>query len=445
MNDTSRYRGGALLVSAVLLASARLSAQHWPSFRGSNASGLGGGAVVATWDAAKEVNLAWKAELPGLGHASPIVWGDRVFVVTAQSADADPAFDRGAVLGSDVARDRIPHAWLADALDRKSGRRLWRTTLHEGVPRVGRHKKGSYASSTPATDGRRLVVFLGSEGLYCLDLEGRVLWKRDLGVLDAGLWGDASYQWGTASSPILYGDLVIVQCDLQRDSFTAAYDLRSGERTWTARHDALPGWSTPILHTGARDELILNSTPYVRALDPRTGRELWRLRDETQVKVPTPVAGHGLVFVMGGYPQGRPFHAIRPGATGEIGADGEAVAWRAPGGGSYLPSPILVGEYLYVLTDNGVLSCYEARTGRRLYQRRVPAGGGAYTASPVAADGKLFLASEDGEVHVVKAGSSFALLASNHVGEPLLATPAIAQGMVIVRGRRHLFAFSAPS
>lgn len=416
--------------------------QQWPQFRGASASGVADAAVPTTWNVSSNTHVLWRAAIDGLGHSSPIVWGDRVFVTTAVSDDANPQLDvrHG---GIDMAADTGRQTWKVLALDRASGKVIWERTAFQGVPRVKRHLKASHASATPATDGTHVVAIFGSEGMYCYDMAGRLLWKQDLGVMNTGLVGDEGVQWGPASSPIIHGPLVIVQNDRQRESFIAAYELDSGEQVWKVERDEFPSWATPLVVTsGGRAELIVNASKFIRGYDPMTGRELWRLPDaETQVKVPSPIAGPGMVIVTGGYPRGsRPIYSIKPQQQGVLDATGSGFAWRLERGSPYVPTPLVYNGQLYTLADNGVLAAYDVTTGTRLYQQRLDDTPLGFSASPVAAGGHIYLASEDGDVFVVKAGPTFELVARNDMNEALMATPAAAGGMLIVRGRSHVFA-----
>jgi outer membrane protein assembly factor BamB len=439
----------------VMLLVAGVNAQHWPSFRGPNASGIADGAQPPlSWDVPTSRNLVWKVALPGLGHSSPVIWGDRVFVTTAVTSRVAPVFRRdvsgrdGNVINIDSSGDLSPHRWRVYCLDRQTGRILWDVTAHEGVPRVDRHLRNTHASATPATNGEHVVVFLGSEGLYCYDMDGRLVWKRDLGVLDAGSIDDPDFQWGMASSPILYRDLVIVQCDVQGSSFVAAYELATGREVWRSARDEFSSWSTPTVYDfGTKPELITNGTRFVRGYDPLKGIELWRLGPNSENAIPTPVVTRDLIFVTSGYRPVQPIYAIRPGATGDITlaldtSNSGWVAWSSSRGGPYIPTPVVYREHLYVLGNNGVLTAYAVQSGKRAYQRRLAGQGGSYSASPVAADGRIYFASEDGDVHVVKAGAEYELLATNHVGEVMMATPAVSRGMFLVRTLHHLFAFA---
>src|SRR4051794_20698093 len=299
-------------------------AQEWPSFRGPSASGIAlpPARPPVSWDLGSSKAVAWKVTIPGLAHSSPIVWGDRVYVTTAgaSSGTASVVVGSSDKAGIDSATDLISHSWQLLALEKATGKVLWSRVAYQGVPRLKRHVKASHASATPATNGRLIVALFGSEGLFCFDMEGTLKWRQDLGVMDVGLVDDPSYQWGAASSPTIYENLVIVQNDRQKDSFVAAFDLATGKEVWRTRHDEFPSWATPTVAYGsARTEIVTNGGKYIRGLDPKTGKELWRLADDlTQVKVPTPIVSGDLIIVTGGYPPGgRPIYAIRLGGSGE--------------------------------------------------------------------------------------------------------------------------------
>ena len=423
-------------------------AQNWPQFRGPGATGVvEGPSRPVTWDASKSVNVRWKTPIPGLSHASPVVWGDKVFVVTAITSGAKDETRYG--LFGDVApvKDDPRHTWKVYALDKATGKILWERVAFEGMPKVKRHPKSTHADSTPVTDGKYLVVNFGSNGLYAYDLNGKLKWKQDLGVLDAGWFYDADYQWEYGSSPIIYKDMVIVQADIQKDSFIAAYDLKTGKQLWKTPREEIPSWGSPTIYEGKlRTELITSGPKAVRGYDPATGKELWRLGPMSEITTPTPIVAHDLIFVTSGYAPIQPIYAIKPGANGDISLkDGkdtnEFIAWSKQRGGPYMPTPIVYGDLLYTCSNQGVLVAYNAKTGERVYQERLGGSGGAFTASPVASEGKIYLASEDGDVFVVKAGPKYELLAKNPVGEVMMATPAISDGMVIVRTISHLYAF----
>jgi outer membrane protein assembly factor BamB len=436
------------LMGALLLAAGAAMAGEWPQFRGPSASGIGDGAKPPVhWDATKNTNVVWKTEIPGLAVSSPVVWGDRIFVTTAISGDAKQALRVGLFGDTDPVNDSSVHQWKVLGLDKKTGKILWEQTAHEGTPKTKRHPKSSQASPTPATNGKVVVAYFGSEGLFAYSIEGKLLWKKDLGLQNAGWFFDPDSEWGAASSPVIYKNTVILQCDRQKDSFIAAYDLRDGKELWRTARAEIPAWGTPTIVQGKdHAEVVTNGTKAIRGYDADTGKELWTLGPNSEVTCTTPVSANGLIFVTAGYPPVQPIYAIKVGSSGDLTLkDGkqssDAIAWSTQRGGVYLPSPIVYGEHLYTVNNNGILTAYEAKTGQRVYQQRVGEGG-AFTASPIAAAGKLYIATEDGDVFVVKAGPQYELIAKNPVGEAILATPALAGDLLIVRGAKHLFAIA---
>lgn len=436
---------------------AQTAGGNWPSFRGTHARGVADGQdLPESWNSATGENVRWAVAIPGLAHSSPIVWGDRLFLTTAISSLGQATFRPGLYGDGTASEDRSEHRWEVLAVDKRTGRILWQRTAHTGMPQDKRHIKATYANSTPATDGRYVVALFGSEGLFAYDMEGNLIWRKELGRLNAGAYDAPDYEWGTASSPIIHEDLVIVQCDTQRDSFVLAADIRTGETVWTAARDEGPSWGTPTIFLGASgDELVTNGSNFIRGYDPRTGRELWRLGGSSKITAPTPVFAGDLIVVASGRAPERPIFAVRHGASGEITlAEDEtshaSVAWSWTGRGPYMPTPLIYGDYVYVLGNSGVFDCYDLATGREVYRERLasvgqdfvrgPTAGSGFSASPVAADGRIYLSSEDGDVFVVRSGPEFALLGSFPLAEPLMATPAISDGVLYVRGRDHLYA-----
>lgn len=422
----------------VALAAGRRADAQWPSFRGPRAAGVSEATgLPSAWDLATGANVRWTLDLPGVSHSSPVVWEDRIYLISAISANEADA-GRVAGVGNTPVEDSGPFDWRLYAIDRTSGAEIWSVSAHEGRPRTDRHEKSSPSNSTPATDGRHVVAIFASEGMFCYDLDGNLLWQVDLGLLDTGLYGDRTSQWGYAASPTIHGDRVFVQVDRHTDSFIAAYRLADGAEIWRTPRREKNTWSTPTIVEHAGGELLVaNGGNYIRGYDPANGEELWRFADDAEVKVPTPFAAGGKIIVAGGYPQGRPVYAIDPGARGDVsGADSQALAWRVPRGGPYTATPVAVEELVFSVADNGVLSAWRLDTGESVYRERLD---GTFSASPVAADGKLYLASEQGVVYTVAVGPTFELLASNDMGEPMFATPALVDGMVVLRGRDRLF------
>jgi outer membrane protein assembly factor BamB len=422
-------------------------AGSWPSFRGPEASGSADEQNIPDrWSPASGENILWRTPIPGLAHSSPIVWGDLVFVTTAISSRVNATFKPGLYGDGDASEDRSTHRWMLYAIDKQAGRIRWTRTAAQGEPRNKRHIKSTYASASPATDGRIVVAWFGSQGLFAYDVHGGLRWTVDLGRVDVGAYDIPAYEWGPASSPIIWNNLVIIQCDTQTDSFLLALDAATGETVWKTSREELPSWGTPtVVNTPAGPELITNASNFIRGYDPRSGRELWRLGGSSKITAPTPIFAGGLHIVASGRAPERPLFAVRPGAQGDLTLpNGETesshVAWSKTGRGSYMPTPLAYRGLLYVLANNGVLDAYEIGTGKEIYRQRLPLVGSGFSASPVAADGKIYLSNEDGQMLVITAGPAFAHVATNSMTEMLMATPALSEGVMYVRGASTLFA-----
>jgi outer membrane protein assembly factor BamB len=419
---------------------------NWPSFRGPEASGIAEGqSLPEKWNGKTGENILWRTPIPGLAHSSPVVWGNQIFVTSAVSSDPKATFRPGLYGDGDASKDRSQHRWMLYAIDKGSGKIVWEKTAHQGEPIEKRHIKSTYANSTPATDGRIVVTWFGSQGVYAYDFKGRFLWKVDLGRVDMGAYDIPSVEWGPASSPIIWNDLVIVQCDTQADSFLLALDAATGKTVWKTVRDELPSWGTPtVMQTSTGPQLVTNASNFIRAYDPRTGKELWRLGRSSKITAPTPIFADDLIVVISGRGE-RPIFVVRPNARGDVTlAEGktssEPIVWSKTGRGSYMPTPLVYKGILYVLGNNGLFDAYNLKTGEEVYRQRLPAIGSGYSASPVAADGKIYLSNEDGEMLVIGAGDKFTHLATNSMGELLMATPALSEGVMYVRSSNSLFA-----
>jgi outer membrane protein assembly factor BamB len=413
------------------------TAGTWPSFRGREAAGVAEGQNLPdTWNVKTGQNVLWRTPTPGLAHSSPIVWGDRLFLTSAVSSNPNATFRAGLYGDGDASDDRSRQRWVLYALDKRTGRILWERTAFEGVPLDKRHIKSTYASSTPATDGRIVVAWFGSHGVFAYDTNGNLKWKADLGRMDVGAYDIPSYEWGPASSPILWNGMVILQCDTQARSFIVALNADSGETVWKTEREELPSWGTPtVAVTPVGPVLVTNASNFIRGYDPRNGRELWRLGGSSKITAPTPVFGEGLFIVASGRQPERPIFAIRPDARGS-----QTVAWSRTLRGPYMPTPLIYRGLLYVLDNSGIFDAYNVRTGEEIYRQRLPDIGSGFSASPVAADGKIYLSSEDGEIRVIAAGNRFRQIASNDMGEPLMATPALSERVMYVRSSKSIFA-----
>ncbi|MDQ3486718.1 MAG: PQQ-binding-like beta-propeller repeat protein [Acidobacteriota bacterium] len=449
----------AFTVPAVLLAGITFTGAaaeprpgvDWPQFRGIAASGVAEGfSLPTTWDTAKDTNVAWKTPVPGLGLSSPVIWGNEVFISTSISGQKDAGLKVGLYGNVEPVKDDTEHEWRVYALDKKSGKVTWEKSILKAVPKIKRHTKASHANSTLATDGERLIAFFGSEGLYAFDMKGNQLWKKDLGVLDAGWYVARENQWETGSSPILHEGVVVVQVDVQENSFLAAFDAKTGAEKWRTARTDVPTWGTPTIHkVGGRTQVLVNGYRHAGAYDFDTGKEIWKLGRNGDIPVPTPVVSNGLVYITNAHGPMSPVYAIKETATGDITpAEGattsEHVVWSVPKGGGYMCTPLVYRDHTYIVTYQGILSVFDAKTGERKYQQRLLENtASAFTSSPVANDGKVYVASEDGQMIVLKAGPVFEKIATNDMGASVLATPAISEGRLFVRTQGMVMAIGA--
>ena len=440
----------ALLLGAA--SGAALENQPWPSFRGPRASGLGGGAPPVEFDVPAGEGVRWRVPVPGLAHSSPVVWGGRVFVTSAVRLGGEAELSSlygspGYGAGESVAEEG-PHAFRLYCFALEDGALLWERTAHEGVPRVKRHPKSSHANPTPAVDAERVVASFGSEGLHAFDHEGEPLWSVDLGVLDCGaprMPDSAAYQWGYASSPVLHAGQLIVQADVQGQSFLTVLDASNGEEVWRALRDEDPSWGTPtVADESALDgpQVIVNGYKHIGGYDLETGEELWKLVGGGDVPVPTPVVAEGLCFITSAHGPEHPIYAVFTDAEGLLDKDpraSEGMCWSNRRG-VYMQTPLYLDGLLYACSDGGVLGCYDAFSGDEVYRERLGDGQSGFSGSPVAAGGHIYFSGEDGRVLVVEAGRDFRVVGENPVGETLMATPALAGDLLLLRTRGHLVA-----
>jgi outer membrane protein assembly factor BamB len=420
-----------LLAAATTLS----AAENWPQWRGPGSQGISTEAGVPTdWSATR--NVAWKTELPS-GHSSPIVWGDRIFVTAAIEGEVVPGakavghvVDGQVWLHPDsVAADK-KHTFKLLALDARTGHVLWDRTAYEGTVYDARHRRSSFAGPTAVTDGRMVYAYFGPEGLYAYDFSGRLAWKVVAKFKTLGL--------GTGTSPVLFQDLVIIQRDEDegKASVIVAYNKQTGREAWKTIRPVQISWATPVLVTANnRTELVTNGTELAIAYDPSTGKELWRTTGVESNAIHTPLVGKGLVIVTAGFPEKKVI-AIR---AGEV-ADDRRVAWKYAKGTGYVLSNILYGDYVYLLTDAGVVTCLDAESGAVQYEGARPPVSSHFMGSPVAFGGVIAMTSEEGDTFMLKAGPTPEIVRTNSIDEPVYSSPAIANGRIYIRGEKHLFA-----
>jgi outer membrane protein assembly factor BamB len=439
-----RVGWAVVAMSLAVPSAARAVEPNWSQWRGPDGQGVSREVgVPLEWAEGK--NIAWKTPIPGRGHSSPIVWGDRVFLTTAVEGEVVPGarpvkhFESGQefVHPDGIGADHRQTLKVM-ALDARTGQVLWDRVAWEGTPYDTRHRRGSYASPTPVTDGERVYAYFGAEGVYAYDFQGNLAWKWWPG-------GIASFGVGVGTSPVFYKDVVILQCDEDEGgaSFIVALSKVTGKEAWRTPRKVQLSWATPVLVRAAgRDELVTAGTENAIAYDPATGKELWRVKGLESNAVPSPVVAGDIVVLSSGYPN-KIAMAVRAGGSGDV--TGSRVLWRYPKGTAYVPSPVAVDGLVYLMTDKGLLTCLDAATGAVKYEGGRPPVASSFMASPVVVAGRILLMSLDGDTHVIKAGPTHEVLRTNSLGEPIAASAAVAPGRLYIRGERHLFAIGAGS
>jgi outer membrane protein assembly factor BamB len=434
-----------IVVTDFILASGVYAQDNWPQFRGPNAGVVEDGILPTTWSTTE--NVAWVIDIPGRAWSSPIIWGEKIFITSAVSQTEAEMPKKGLYLGGN--RDKpsdIMHRWMVYCIDLDSGKIIWEKCAHQGIPKNPVHVKNTYASETPVTDGQRVYTYFGNVGLYCYDFDGKELWSKQFGTYKT------RYNWGTAASPVLHKDRLYIVNDNEEQSFIVALDKKTGEQIWRVNRDEKSNWATPyIWENEQRTEIITPGTGKTRSYS-LDGELLWELGGASAITIPTPFAKNNLLYLTSGFvaDRKRPLFAIRPGAKGDISLNDDQnsnqyVVWCQKQGGPYNPSPIVYGDYLYVLYDRGMLSCYDAKTGDEIYsKKKIAAGANAFTASPWANDGKIFCLSEDGDTFVIQAGTEFKVLGRNKLDEMCMATPAAVRGSLIIRTLSKLYRIRRP-
>jgi outer membrane protein assembly factor BamB len=428
-----------------LLWCACACAANWPQFRGPDACGVDASAATPVhWDVEKGENIRWHTAIPGLAHSSPIIWDHVIYISTAVSQDTQ---DVKVGLYGDIASadDQESHQWRLLAIDKDSGKVLWDKLATEGIPRGKRHPKATHCNSTPATDGEHIVAIFGSEGLFCFDLNGKPLWKKDLGPMKSGYYVVPSAQWGFSSSPVIHDGKVVVLCDVLGDSFLAEFAVADGRELWRTPRKDVPTWGTPaVAKAGGRTEILVNGWHNTGAYDFADGKEIWKLEGGGDIPVPTPIVNSNLAYFTSGHGAERPMRAIRLDdhavTVTQTGVTNPAIAWKQERKGDYMQTPILVGDFLYGCLDVGILTCFEANPGAVKYSERLGNGSEGFTASPVSDGRNLYFTSEVGHVYVIPANGTFSVAATNDLKETCLSTAAISDGTLFYRTRHELLA-----
>lgn len=412
-----------LAVAVLLILPGRLPAadgdRYWPQWRGPLRTGAAvQGNPPVEWSESK--NVKWKAEIPGTGSATPVIWGDSIFVLTAVPSDGGK------------------QKFTVVAFGRKDGKVLWQRVVREEVPHEGRHDTNSWASASALTDGERVYAFFGSRGLYAFDMKGNPVWDKDLGRMQIKMG------FGEASSPALHGDRLVVNWDHEGSSFIVALDKKTGKELWRVPRDEKTSWATPlVVESGGRTQVITSATGKVRAYDLATGELIWHATGMTANAIPTPVYADGLVFLTSGF-RGNALMAVRlADAKGDI-TNSPAVVWRYDRDTPYVPSPLLSGDQLYILKSNsGVLTAFDAKTGRKLYGEQRLEGVPNVYASPLGVAGRIYVAGRDGGVAVIQQGPEFKQIATNQLDDGFDASPVAVDNELYLRGRRFLYRISA--
>lgn len=419
---------------------------QWPSFRGPFAKGfIENAEPVSNWNLETGENILWQTPIPGLGHSCPIIWNDKMFVTTAISGSGEDYLKVGLYGDGDAVEDNSENEFKVYCLNKNTGEIIWEKLAHKGVPAVKRHTKASQADCTPATDGEHIVAFFGSNGLYCYDFNGQLLWIKEFVKMNAGPYNAPELEWGFSSSPIIHQGKVIIQCDFLGDGFIASLDVKTGREIWRTSRDEVATWSTPaVFEKNGKTQIVVNGWKHMGGYDFETGKEIWKMSGGGDIPTPTPVIEHDLIFINNAHGRYSPIYVVKTDAVGDITLgeeelSNENIVWSVKRGGAYMQSPLIVGDYLYNLRGNGSLTVFKATTGEVMYKESFGSVGG-FSASGVAANGNIYFCSERGDVFVIKAGPKFELVAQNNMNDILMASPAISENAIYFRAQKSLIA-----
>ncbi|MFZ0280692.1 MAG: PQQ-binding-like beta-propeller repeat protein [Bacteroidales bacterium] len=433
-----------LFVVCTGITSGQNPERQWPGYRGYMLSGvLDDANLPETFDLEKGQNIKWKTGIPGLGLSSPVIWDNKLFLTTAIS-EADKAGFKPGIYG-DVTpvNDTSVHEWKVLCIDKNNGKTIWERTACKGVPKMKRHPKSTHANTSVATDGKYVVAFFGSEGLYCYDMNGKLLWQKSFGVLKSVFFIMKNAEWEFSSSPIIYNGVLIIQCDVLENSFVAAYDLRTGSEKWKTMRDEYPGWCTPnIYKNGEKVFVAVNGFKHRGGYDFETGKEVWKMSGGGDIQIPSPVNGKDVIYFNSAHGKSSPIMSVSTDAKGDLTLkEGETsnhyINWYLPRSGSYMHTLLLYHNRLYNVNWNGVVNCLDPITGQEIYNAKLGSTK-SFIASPVASDGKIYIVDEEGTIYIIQDGDKFNLLAEIPLNDICMTAPSITDGMIFFRTQKYL-------
>ena len=418
--------------------------RQWTSYRGKFSSGvLDNANLPESIDILNMINVRWKREIPGLGLSSPVIWDNKIFITSAIGQADKAGFKPGIYGDITPVKDSSVHEWKVFCIDKNTGKTLWERTSFKGIPRMKRHPKSTHANTSVATDGKYVVAFFGSEGLFCYDMKGNLVWQKNFGLLRSVFFAVNSAEWEFASSPVIYKGVFIVQCDVLENSFVAAYNVKTGKELWKTQRDEYPGWCTPNIYTNAgKTYVALNGYKNRGGYDFETGKEVWKMSGGGDIQIPTPIVGNDLIYFNSAHGRYSPIIAVKTNAAGDITlketeTSNEYIKWSLPRGGSYMHTLLLYKNHLYNVNWNGALICLDPLTGKEIFNAKL-GNTKSFIASPVASDGRIYIVDEEGTIYIVQDGDTFKLLAEIPMNDTCLTAPAITDGMIIFRTQKYL-------
>jgi outer membrane protein assembly factor BamB len=423
--------------------------RQWPGYRGYFAAGyLDQTNLPDSFNVESSYNVKWNIGIPGLGLSCPVIWDDRIFVTTAVSESDREGYRTGLYGDIEPVEDSSEHTWKVYCIDKSSGKIIWEKDAYQGIPQVKRHPKSSHANTTVATDGYHVIAFFGSEGMYCYDPDGKLLWKRDFGLINSAWHVVESAEWEFCSSPVIYQDKVIIQADALNTAFVAVLDLSTGKTIWRQERDEITGWCTPNVYFDKdQARIAVNGYQHRGGYDLETGAEIWKMSGGGDVPIPTPIVWKDLIYFNSAHGRHAPLMAVKNSVKGEVAYPenesdlGESFAWFYDRQGAYMSSVLVYDNLLYRLRWNGNLSCFDARSGELFYSETVNPS--SFVACPVASDNRIYMVSEDGDLYIAATGKEFKVLKKIPLGEVSLVTPGITDGMLVLRTASRLIGVSS--